>query len=263
MPIEEKTAKRRRVTRVVTFRAKDAHEPETPWSHSANDAPGRPTELRLVERREERRKKIEEIEGRLRKPRRDDDIRLYHCPMQNCKRLADIPTWPQSILSSLIFLMGETFCRSFPNLSGSGRKSSQRRRNPLLLLRRGVFWISQSGFSPRSWSTVRWIFIVSGAMGQSLQHLRCVTQATPVVIFLGREVADQIEMVQPLSLRSPGADLHPWQKVLDETWPLVESSPNQTKSRVRSPGRHLSPLPPPARSWPGDLSAATKKRGTS
>ena len=64
-----KDGKRRRVTRVVTFKAKDAQRAREALAALGNDAPGRPTELRLVERRARKKEKIEEIKGRLKKPR--------------------------------------------------------------------------------------------------------------------------------------------------------------------------------------------------
>ena len=85
-----KDGKRRRVTRVVTFRAKDAQRAREALAALGKDVPGRPTELRLVERRARKKEKLEDIKERLKKPRSGDSIRLFHCPLKKLERVADI-----------------------------------------------------------------------------------------------------------------------------------------------------------------------------
>jgi hypothetical protein len=85
-----KDGRRQRVTRVVTFKARDAQRARAALAALGKDAPGRPTELRLVERRAKKKERLEEIKGRVKMTRPDDVIRLFHCMLQNLERSADI-----------------------------------------------------------------------------------------------------------------------------------------------------------------------------
>jgi ParB-like chromosome segregation protein Spo0J len=216
-----KDGKLRRVTRVVTFKAKDAQRARDALVALGDDAPGRPTELRLVERRARKKEKLEEIEGLLKKPQRDDDIQLYHCPMQKLERLANIqPGSVDLVLTDIPY--GRDFLPQLPDLAALA--DSVLKDGGILCSYCGVAFLDQVirllgekliyravGFS--SWS----------GNGPVLQHLYCVTQATPVVIFSKGAWRIKSRWYNHYRCGHQEQDLHPWQKVLDDMQHWVES----------------------------------------
>jgi ParB-like chromosome segregation protein Spo0J len=216
-----KDGRRQRVTRVVTFRAKDAERARQALTALGKDAPGRATELRLVERRARKKEKLEEIEGRLKKPRHDDDIQLYHCPMQKLERLANIESGTVDLLLTDI-PYGRDFLSQLPDLAALAE--SLLKDGGILCSYCGVAFLDQVirlfgdkltyravGFS--SWS----------GDGPVLQHLCCVTQATPVVIFSKGPWRIKSRWYNHYRCDHPEQELHPWQKVLDDMGHWIES----------------------------------------
>jgi len=216
-----KDGKRRRVTRVVTFRAKDAQRAREALAALGKDAPGRPTELRLVERRARKKEKLEEIKERLKKPRADDSIQLFHCPFQGLERVADIQSGSVSLVLTDI-PYGRNFLPQLPALADLAERVLK--DGGVLCCYSGVAFLDHVirifaekltyraiGFS--SWS----------GDGPVLQHLRCVTQATPVVVFSKGAWQIKSRWYNHYRCQSQEQDLHPWQKVLADMEHWVES----------------------------------------
>jgi site-specific DNA-methyltransferase (adenine-specific) len=216
-----KDGKRRRVTRVVTFRAKDAERAREALAALGKDAPGRPTELRLVERRARKKEKLEDIKERLKKPRSGDSIRLFHCPLKKLERVADIqPSTVDLVLTDIPY--GRDFLPQLPDLAILA--DMVLKDGGVLCCYSGVAFLDHVlrvfaekltyraiGFS--SWS----------GDGPVLQHLRCVTQATPVVVFSKGKWRIKSRWYNHYRCEQQEQDLHPWQKVLGDTEHWVES----------------------------------------
>lgn len=216
-----KDGRRQRVTRVVTFRERDAQRAREALTALGDDAPGRPTELRLVERRARKKEKLEEIEGRLKRPRHEDDIQLYHCPMQKLERMAGIePGTVDLVLTDIPY--GREFLPQLPDLATLAETVLT--DGGILCSYCGVAYLDHvlRGFSERL--TYRAVGFSSwSGDGPVLQHLRCVTQATPVVIFSKGSWQIKSRWYNHYRCDHPEQDLHPWQKVLDDMAHWVES----------------------------------------
>ena len=179
--LPRKGRKRRRVTRIVTFKAKDAQRARDALAALGNDAPGRPTELRLVERRARKKEKLEEIKGRLKKPRSGDEIRLYHCPLQKFQRLASIePGSVSLVLTDIPY--GRDFLPQVADLAVFAEDVLK--DGGVLCCYSGVAFLDQVIRILKEKLTYRAIGFSSwSGDGPVLQHLCCVTQATPVLVF--------------------------------------------------------------------------------
>ena len=216
-----KDGRRQRVTRVVTFKARDAQRARAALAALGKDAPGRPTELRLVERRAKKKERLEEIKGRVKMTRPDDVIRLFHCMLQNLERSADIrPGTVNLVLTDIPY--GREFLPQLPDLAAFAKRVLK--DGGVLCCYSGVTFSDHVlrvfaekltyraiGFS--SWS----------GNGPVLQHLRCVTQATPVVIFSKGAWRIKSRWYNHYRCDHPEQDLHLWQKVLADMAHWVES----------------------------------------
>jgi ParB-like chromosome segregation protein Spo0J len=85
-----KDGKYRRVTRITTGTAKEAERAQEALQILGDEAPCRDLELRLAERRVNRKQKLELTKGRHVEPPTEGDIRLYHCPFQKLEAVAGI-----------------------------------------------------------------------------------------------------------------------------------------------------------------------------
>ena len=120
-----KDGRQQRVTRVVTFRSKDAERAREAIAALGDDVPARPIELRLIERRARKKEKLEEINERLAQPRADDSIRLFHCPFQDLERVADIqPGSVNLVLTDIPY--GREFLPQLPDLAASRPSESSK-----------------------------------------------------------------------------------------------------------------------------------------
>jgi hypothetical protein len=216
-----KDGKRRRVTRVVTFKAKDAQRAREALAALGKDAPGRPTELRLVERRARKKERLEDIKERLKKPRTGDSIRLFHCPMQKLERLADIqPGTVDLILTDIPY--GREFLPQLPDLAKFAE--SVLKDGGILCCYSGVAFLDHvlRAFSEKL--TYRAIGFSSwSGDGPVLQHVRCVTQATPVVILSKGKWQIKSRWYNHYRCDHPEQELHAWQKVQADMEHWVES----------------------------------------
>jgi hypothetical protein len=113
--------KRRKATIVVTFKAKDAQRAREALAALGEDAPRKPTELRLVERRLRKKERLGEVEGQLKLPRPQEAIRLFHCPLQNFERSADIqPGTVNLVLTDIPY--GREFLPQLPDLAAFSQR---------------------------------------------------------------------------------------------------------------------------------------------
>jgi len=216
-----KDGKKRRVTRVITFKARDAQRAREALLALGKDAPGRPTELRLVERRARMKEKMEEIQGRLKTPRPDDAIRLYRCPLQKLESLAEIrPGTVDLVLTDIPY--GRHFLPQLPDLATFAKR----------VLKDGGVFCCYSGVAFLDHVLLEFAEkLVYRAIGFSswsgdgpvLQHIGCVTQATPVVIFSKGTWRITSRWYNHYRCENREQDKHPWQKVLADMAHWVQS----------------------------------------
>lgn len=209
-----KDGKLRRVTRVVTFREKDAERAREALAALGDDAPGKPTELRLVERRVRKKQRLAEIEGRLRKPGSEEPIRLFHCPFQNLERVAGLePGTVNLILTDLPY--GREFLPQLPDLASFGER---------VLVDGGIF-VTHCGVAympkvvnelSRHLTYQAVAFSSWSGEGPILHSTQCVVQATPVLIFSKGKWNRRTRWYNWHHNTTGEQDLHPWQKQLPD-----------------------------------------------
>ncbi len=216
-----KDGRQQRVTRIVTFRSKDAERAREAIAALGDDVPARPIELRLIERRARKKEKLEEINERLAQPRAGDSIRLFHCPFQDLERVADIQSGSVGLILTDI-PYGREFLSQLPDLAALAERILK--DGGVLCCYSGVAFLDHVlrafaeklvyravGFS--SWS----------GDGPVLQHLGCVTQATPVVVFSKGAWQIKSRWYNHYRCDRQERDLHPWQKVQADMEHWVES----------------------------------------
>jgi ParB-like chromosome segregation protein Spo0J len=206
--------KRRKATIVVTFKAKDAQRAREALAALGEDAPRKPTELRLVERRLRKKERLGEVEGQLKLPRPQEAIRLFHCPLQNFERSADIqPGTVNLVLTDIPY--GREFLPQLPDLATFAQR---------VLAEGGIFatycgvvdlpqvmegigrHLAYQAVAFSSWS----------GEGPLLHSTQCVVQATPVLVF-SKGIWRQRTRWHNWHHNTTGEqDLHPWQKQLPD-----------------------------------------------
>jgi site-specific DNA-methyltransferase (adenine-specific) len=176
-----KDGRRQRVTRVVTFKAKDAQRAREVLAALGDDAPGRPTELRLVERRMRKKEKLEEIERRLRLPRPADSIRLFHGTLQNLERLADIESGcVDLVLTDIPY--GREFLGQLPDLAAFAERTLN--DGGILCCYTGVGYMDHAMRAFAEKLVYRAVgFSAWRGDGSILHSTQCIVQATPVLIY--------------------------------------------------------------------------------
>jgi ParB-like chromosome segregation protein Spo0J len=103
-----KDGKCRRVTRITTNTAKEAQRAQEALQTLGDDAPRKDLELRLAERKVNRKQKLELVKGQEVQPPGDGDIRLYHCPFQKLEEIIGIkPNSVDLVLTDIPY--GEDF----------------------------------------------------------------------------------------------------------------------------------------------------------
>lgn len=82
--------KSRKVTRITTHTAAQAGRAQQVLRTLGDEAPAGAIELRLAERRSNRKAKLELVKGKRVRPPGEGDIRLHHCPFQRLEETAGI-----------------------------------------------------------------------------------------------------------------------------------------------------------------------------
>ena len=216
-----KDGKRRRVTRIVTFRAKDAERARDALASLGADAPGRPTELRLVERRAKKKERMEEIRGRLEKTRPNDAVRLFHCSMQKFETVTKIRSGIVDLMLTDI-----PYGRDFlPQLSDLANLAGRLLKDGgVLCCYCGVAYTDHAIQAFNAKLIYRAVGFSSWAGdGPVLQHIGCVTQATPVLIYSKGKWTIRSRWFNHYQCDGKEQDLHPWQKTLADMAHWVES----------------------------------------
>ena len=186
-------------------------------------------------------------------------IQLYHCPMQKLGTPGRYSIW-----------LGRSRPDRYPLRTGLPSTTSRPGgHSPRPFSKTAVFsvltvawpsWIRSFGLLAEKLIYRAIGFSSWSGDGPVLQHLRCVTQATPVVIFSKGTWRIKSSWYNHYRCDHPEQDLHPWQKVLDDMAHWVESF-TEPGDLVCDPLAGSFTAASPARSWLGRSSAATKIRG--
>ena len=209
-----KDGRQQRVTRVVTFRSKDAERAREAIAALGDDVPARPIELRLIERRARKKQRLANINGRLHKPGSEESIRLFHCSFQNLERVADIQSGSVDLVLTDI-PYGQEFLPQLPDLAGFGERVLV--DGGIFATHCGVAYLPQvidelarhltyqaTAFS--SWS----------GEGPILHSTQCVVQATPVLVFSKGKWRRRTRWYNWHHNTTGEQNLHPWQKQLSD-----------------------------------------------
>jgi len=204
--------KRHPATKVLTHRAADAERARNALAVLGEDAPRKPLELRLVERRARKKERLARIVREHEPPSVDEAIRLYHCRFQELEATAGIEPGSVDLMltdvpydldflrqasdlgefAARVLKPGGVFCTytGVANMAGMLAELSRH------LTYRAVAFSSWSGEGP------------------VLQQLQCVTQATPLLIFSNGPWTRSTRWYNDFHNSTGEQDWHPWQKQL-------------------------------------------------
>lgn len=220
-----KDGKRHPATRIYTEKSKQAERAQDALAKLGGNAPRKPVSLKQLEREAKRKERLELPRGQYRKPDGKAPIRLYHSDFRDLEKVASIePGSVDLVLTDVPY--AKAFTKQFDDLGVFAAR---------VLKDGGVFGvyvgvvqvadaikIFTKHLEYRATAFSAWM-----GNGPVIQHLQCVTQSTPVLVFSKGKWNRTIRWYNTYYNEAAEQDLHEWQKPLAdiEHWLLSFSDP--------------------------------------
>jgi site-specific DNA-methyltransferase (adenine-specific) len=216
--------KRRRVPRIVTHTARNAERAQEVLQVLSEDAPARPMELRLAERRAKRKQSIERVKGKAVGPPGEGDIRLFHCRFQQLEAVAKIePGSVNLILTDPPY--GKDFLDEIADLGSFAERVLI--EGGLLALYYGQSWLNKLQAALGTHLTYRWMISSQWQgdgnpvyIGEEIQT-RVISQWKPIVVFSKGGWKRDRPFNDLLFAPAKEKSYHPWQQPLTQVEDLI------------------------------------------
>jgi DNA modification methylase/ParB-like chromosome segregation protein Spo0J len=221
-----KDGKCRRVTRIVTTTAKEAERAQEALQILGDEAPCRDLELRLAERRANRKQKLEMTNGRQVQPPEDGDIKVYHCPFQTLEEVAEIePNSVNLVLTDIPY--GQEFLPQVAELGAFANRVLV--PGGFLATYAGKYWLPKvlAAFEP--YLQYRWclasVWEGSGNVihpgGWKQRKGRVISKWKPILLYSKGDWAKEGEFFDVVMHIEKEKDWHDWQQPLAVVETLV------------------------------------------